>query len=353
MVILVVWHCCDDPHVLAFLGFDPLYWRHDVVLFSKRAPDSDFSVTFPLTPPPDTLLASAARPREKHPCARSGNSQAWIPASNFSLRSLGQDAVGRLSRWTKASLNSLLLSPVPGTFWMDIRPQTTPSPCLHSDSLIRPRISLLTYGKSLCPSLHPLRPKDLLSPVSVVASAVRFVQISMCRMQNRWDRFDMWMYTCLCVFRWLSRRLHDDVVWCLAWSHSDVDLLSFWYISCCCNLMGCEPQGQFVGTCVRACVCSVYTLSASVFICLFMFALLSHFASCVCVCTSVCVWLVEVDEKPSVWLGNHCGRRSVYTSFWLGRCVKHTSTSGLTNTRTLTLLWSVPLHTIHYCKAPL
>lgn len=47
----------------------------------------------------------------------------------FSLWSPSQDAVGCMSRWRKASLQlpASLLSPVPGTCWMDISPQTTPS----------------------------------------------------------------------------------------------------------------------------------------------------------------------------------------------------------------------------------
>lgn len=54
---------------------------------------------------------------------------------------------------------------------------------------------------------------------------------------------------CICVFfRWLSRGLEGDAVSCLVWILSDNHLQSFCYMSHCCNVMGCEPQGQFVGT---------------------------------------------------------------------------------------------------------
>lgn len=100
--------------------------------------------------------------------------------------------------------------------------------------------------------------------------------------------------------------------------------------------MGCEPQGQFV----RACVCfsilhisilcilfslPVFLLCAYVHV-FIAFSLCLPIPVCLFVClhTCVCVWLVEVDEKPRVWHGSHCGHCSVYTIFWHGLCEKYT-----------------------------
>lgn len=53
---------------------------------------------------------------------------------------------------------------------------------------------------------------------------------------------------CLCVcFSRMQKVREGDVVSCLVWIHSDSDLLGFCSVSHSCNVMGCEPQGQFAG----------------------------------------------------------------------------------------------------------
>lgn len=103
---------------------------------------------------------------------------------------------------------------------------------------------------------------------------------------------------------------------------------------------------------LRVCPCAfsllfffgVYLFCLPEFLCVYVLVYIA-FSLClpnpgvfVCLRTCVCVWLVEDDEKPSVWQGSHCGRCSVYTSFWHGLCVKHT-----------VLLW--PLQTAAYAHS--
>jgi len=107
--------------------------------------------------------------------------------------------------------------------------------------------------------------------------------------------------------RCLSGRSEGDVVSCLVWIHSDSDLLGLCYISRCCHVMGCEPQGQFVSAGVRLPVlhCAYFfCVSVCVFYAIVcMFALFSHNVSlplCVCVLVFVCGWLHTSRERHNV-----------------------------------------------------
>lgn len=103
-----------------------------------------------------------------------------------------------------------------------------------------------------------------------------------------------------------------------------LDLLSFCFVSPWCEVMRCEPRVwvRFLCCanlffCVFLCVSVFYE-----FMCIAFSRLPVSPCVCVCVCASVSVRLAEVDEKARVWPASHCGCCSVYTSLWLGRCVK-------------------------------
>lgn len=117
-------------------------------------------------------------------------------------------------------------------------------------------------------------------------------------MESRLDHFDILdLYVFACVFlqiplQKVSER-EGDVVSCLVWIHSDSDSLGFCSISHCCNVMGCESQGQFAQ---RMCFLLFFVYLFCIFMCLcfYMFALRSHFASlslCVCLCVRALVFV--------------------------------------------------------------
>ena len=75
------------------------------------------------------------------------------------------------------------------------------------------------------------------------------------------------------------------MVSCLVWIHSDSDLLGLCYVSQCSNIMGREPQGQFVSACV--CVSfdivhvpfGVFFFTLPILLCIFVHACIT-FSNC-------------------------------------------------------------------------
>ena len=161
--------------------------------------------------------------------------------------------------------------------WISRLPLPHPPPILvfHSEHVGNPSIS------------HP-EPHLLLALWSILSKSITAIW------RVDWIILTFWICSYLYVFfcRFLSRRSEREregaVVSCLVWIHSDSDSLSFCSISHCCNVMGCESQGQFAQSiCVLLSVlCIVFVFfCVCVFTCLHCVLTLPPYPSvCVCHC---------------------------------------------------------------------
>lgn len=118
-----------------------------------------------------------------------------------------------------------------------------------------------------------------------------------------------------------TRRSDGYVVSCLVWIQSDSDLLSFCYISHCCNEMRCEPQGHIF----THSVCALPSLDTAHF-CLSIFLLLLNLPFFSFLTPSPCLYVFalilvcgwqRLMRNPVFGSRSNCSKCFVYTSLWL------------------------------------
>lgn len=250
-------------------------------------------------------------------------------------------------------------------FWMDI-PQTAPfsSSSFSLPPSLQPRISLL-HTWEIPPPLDPT-----CSLLLRLRRSWYILSESICgKRRMDWILLTFWICIYLCavvVFvERLSRRSEANVVSCLVWIQADSDLLGSCYISHCCNVMGCEPQGQFASSCV--CVCLFHIVCTS-FLCLsfsvpvFFSYIYSHvciaFSLCLAVPVYLCVcawfswgwWEIQRLAGESLWPLLCLHKFQAWTLCKAFSPPLVFQTAAYTHTQACTLLCSFHFHIIHYYK---